>query len=62
MFNLFVELHPDIKVSYETYRSIMERDFNIAFVTKNEYLRSVCSKKRKAEIEKKKKNEIKKFK
>lgn len=31
MFQMFIDLHPDVKVSYETYRSIMEKDFNIAF-------------------------------
>lgn len=31
MFQMFIQLHPDVKVSYETYRSIMQNDFNIAF-------------------------------
>lgn len=31
MFNLFKEMHPNAKVSYETYRTIFNKEFNISF-------------------------------
>ncbi|XP_071050843.1 uncharacterized protein [Onthophagus taurus] len=31
MHKLFEEVHPQVKISYETYRTVLERDFNISF-------------------------------
>ena len=31
MFALFKARHPNVRISYESYRTVFNRDFNIAF-------------------------------